>query len=98
MVREVLREHHVDAALEDAQLPLERARRPAEVRRRAHVEHDLARRVDPQCQRVERPQRPADAAVDRQPAADQQPICDSGGSGEPTHPRPPATMVETLQP
>ncbi|MFN2470991.1 MAG: hypothetical protein ABR583_08385 [Gaiellaceae bacterium] len=61
----MLGEHHVDAAFEDAQLSLERARRPAEVRRRDHVEHDIARRVDPQRQRAERPQRPADIDIDR---------------------------------
>jgi hypothetical protein len=65
---EVLGEHHVRAPLEDAELALERARRPLEVWRRDHLEYEFPRRLDLYGQRAKRTQIPADAHVDREPA------------------------------
>jgi len=64
--REVRGEDEVLAALEHAQLALERARGTTQVGRRDHVEDDLARRVDPDGERPERPERPAEAEIERE--------------------------------
>jgi hypothetical protein len=68
---EVLGEHHVGAPLDNAEFGLKRARRPLEVRRRDHLEHDLRRRFDLPAQRPQRTQGPADAQVDGERAADE---------------------------
>jgi hypothetical protein len=62
--REVLGQNHVLARLENAQLALERTRRSAQVRRRDHLEDELARRGDLPYERAERSHGPADAEVD----------------------------------
>ena len=83
-VREVLREHHVFTALEDAKLLRECARRPTEVRRRDHLEHDLARSLDAHRQRAERPQRPADAEIEGERATSEEPVGSRTESGDHT--------------
>ena len=65
----VLGEHHVVASLEHAQLGLERSWRPAEVRGRDHLEHELSRSGDAPRERAEAPNRPPDAEVERQGSA-----------------------------
>jgi hypothetical protein len=72
--REVLGENHLLAALEHAQLALERLRRPVEVGRSDHLEDELARRGDLPGQRTKWPHRPADAEIDGQRAAHEQAV------------------------
>src|SRR5438067_10079180 len=57
-------ENHVRALLPDVEFLLECARRPAEIRRRDHIEHELSWRSDPTCDRAERLNRPTDAEID----------------------------------
>ena len=73
-VGEVRREHHVRPSLPDLQLVLERARRPAQIRLGDRVEDGLAGRGDLPRERPETLHSPADADVERHPAARKQPV------------------------
>src|SRR6266545_3124776 len=67
--REVLRQNHVRAPFQNAQLALEPVRRPAQIRRRDHLEDELTRRRDLPREWTERSHRPAQAELDRERAA-----------------------------